>query len=170
MLSVNDFFKYCTEDLASKISFFLTTPQDIEISSQELKHRLEVAKTIPGTRSFHKLIPENETQIRAFHISSDIEDQIKYVTGGKKILDICKYVQEGSYVVCFYEGKKFIGIVESYNSEYDDYIINFMTPNKLSSFYTFPEIKDSFSVLSEHIIGILTDPEVKAGTSGLQYY
>ena len=84
MLSVNDFFKYCTEDLASKISFFLTTPQDIEISSQELKHRLEVAKTIPGTRSFHKFIPENETQIRAFYISSDIEGQIKNVTGCKK--------------------------------------------------------------------------------------
>ena len=35
------------------------------------------------------------------------------MTGGKEILDMCKDVKAGSYVVCLYNGQKFIGIVES---------------------------------------------------------
>ena len=35
------------------------------------------------------------------------------MTGGKEILDMCKDVNAGSYVVCLYNGQKFIGIVES---------------------------------------------------------
>ena len=35
------------------------------------------------------------------------------MTGGKEILDMCKDVNAGSYVVCLYNGRKIIGIIES---------------------------------------------------------
>ena len=72
-------------------------------------------------------------------------------------------------MVCLYDGQKFIGIVESYNSEYEDYLIYFMTPKGLSSYYTFPDIKDSVNVISENIIGMLSCPELKTSSSRLQY-
>ena len=43
------------------------------------------------------------------------------MTGGKEILDMCKDVKAGSFVVCLYDGQKIIKIVESYNSEYEDF-------------------------------------------------
>ena len=169
ILTVNDMFQFCTQNLGSKIKSFLTSAEEIEETEQQLTERFEGAKRIPGTRKYPKFLPVSETQMIAHHISNDNEGDLKYVTGDKENLNAYKDVKVGSYVVCIYNGQKYVGIVESYNSEFEDFLINFMTPKGFSKYYTFPEVKDSCNIISEDIIGTLNCPNLKAGTSRVQY-
>ena len=43
-----------------------------------------------------------------------------------------------------------------------------MTPKGFSMYYTFPEVKDSCNIISKDI-GTLNCPDLKAGTSRVQY-
>ena len=124
---------------------------------------------MPGTRKYHKFVPVNSQQIKAFHISSDNEGEIKYVTSSTNIIINSIDIKVGSYVVCMYNGQKFVGFVESYSNEFDDYFINFLTPKGLSTYYAFPNAKDCCNIITEQIIGVLSCPELKAGTSRVQY-
>ena len=124
---------------------------------------------MPGTHKFHKFVPINIKQIKEFHMSSDCEGEVKYVTGNTNILSNPIDIKIGCYVVCLYNGQKYIGLVESYNAEFDDFLINFLTPKGLSSYYAFPNKKDCCNIIPEQIIGMLTCPELKAGTSRVQY-
>ena len=58
-------------------------------------------------------------------MSSDNEGEIKYVTSSTNIIINSIDIKVGSYVVCMYNGQKFVGFVESYSNEFDDYFINF---------------------------------------------
>ena len=162
-------FNFCIQNLGSKIKFFVTSAEETEETEQQLKERFEGAKRIPGTRKYHKFLPVSQTQIIAHHISNDNKGDLKYVTGDKENLNAYKDVTVGSYVVCIYNGQKYVGIVESYNSEFEDFLINFMTPKGFSKYYTFPEVKDSCNMISEVIVGILTCLGLKAGTFMMQH-
>ena len=50
--------------------------------------------------------------------------------------------------------KKYVGFVESYNEEFDDFLIIFLTL-KGPSFYAFPDKKDNCNIIKEDIIGML---------------
>lgn len=112
---------------------------------------------------------EDSNHIMAFHMSSDSTGELKSVTGNTNMTNDDIDIKVGSYIVCFYNKQKYLGFIESYNEEFDDFLINFLTPKGLSSFYTFPDKKDSCNIIKEDIIGVLSCPELKAGTSRIQY-
>ena len=118
-------FKFCTEDLGTKIKFFLTSKEEIAKTEEELKDIFESVITVPGTQKFHKFVPVTPQQIKAFYTSSDRQGEIKCVTGNTDIVNNCVNIKVGSYVVCLYNGQKFVGFVESYNNEFDDFFLCF---------------------------------------------
>lgn len=150
-------------------SSFLTFPDEIDQTKVKFKEIFESAIPVQGTRKFHKFVPKDSNHIKAFHISSDSTGELKCVTGTSNILNDIIEIKVGSYVVCMYNGQKYIGFVESYNEEFDDFLINFLTPKGPSSFYAFPDKEDSCNIIKEDIIGMLACPELKAGTSRVQY-
>ena len=137
--------------------FFLTSPDEIDQTKVKFKEIFESAITVQGTRKFHKFVPIDSNHIKAFHKSSDSTGELKCVTGTSNILNDNIEIKVGSYVVCIYNGQKYVGFVESYNEEFDDFLINFLTP-KGPSFYAFPDKKDSWNILKEDMIGMLACP------------
>ena len=75
----------------------------------------------------------------------------------------------GTHIVCLYMGSKWIGMINSYSDEFDDYIVNFMQPPGYSKYYVFPSIEDSCPVPKANIISILSNPNLNCGTTRIQY-
>ena len=71
ILTSEDMFIYCKENLSNKIKFFHTINEEIEASARKLIQRLSKSLQIPGTRKYHKFVPINEMKINAFEISLD---------------------------------------------------------------------------------------------------
>ena len=75
----------------------------------------------------------------------------------------------GDFVVCTYNQLNWVGLVESYDEEFDDFGVSFLYPSGFNKFYYFPEKKDFCHVIAENILGILPTSNLKAGTTRIQY-
>ena len=104
---------------------FLTSPDEIDQTKVKFKEIFESAITVQGTRKFHKFVPIDSNHIKAFHKSIDSTGELKCVTGTSNILNDNIEIKDGSYVACMYNGKRYVGFVEPYNEEFDDFLINF---------------------------------------------
>ena len=65
--------------------------------------------------------------------------------------------------------RKWIGLVCSHDTDFEDYNVNFVHPSGLSNFYHYPEVKDCCNIEKKDIIKILSPPSLKAGTTRIQY-
>ena len=59
--------------------------------------------------------------------------------------------------------------MDSYDEEFGDFGISFLYPSGFCKYYYFPETKDFCHVIIEHILEILPTPNLKAGTTRIQY-
>jgi hypothetical protein len=77
-------------------------------------------------------------------------------------------IKIGDYVVASYDNILWIGKVEDYDENYDDYLLNFLYPSGINIIYKYPERSDKCRILKEHIVKILTPPRLISG-SRLKY-
>ena len=120
---------------------------------------------IPGTLKYHKFIPTNEFKIKVFEISSDengVEKYIQKKDNEKSVLNSTFHPNNGDFIICNYN-------VDSYDDEFSDFGISFLYPSGYRKYYHFPEKKDFCHIIKEDILGILCSPNIKAGTTRIQY-
>ena len=85
-----------------------------------------------GTQRFHKFVPQNQSQLKVFETSSDITGYIKCITKESSSTRNIE-VNIGNYVVCVYDDKIWIGLVNEYEEEFDDFLISFLYPQGFQS-------------------------------------
>ena len=72
ILTPEDMFEYCNENLNKKIKFFYTRYDEIQAVSNTLQERFSKSIQIPGTRKSHDFVPLDENKIKAFTLSIDV--------------------------------------------------------------------------------------------------
>ena len=171
ILTPEDMFDYCIENL-SNIKFFYTTHEDIDAEAKILNERYTKSIMIPGTRKYHKFVPTSENKIKVFEISSDEIGEEKFIEkqDSKSFFQNSTFIpKNGDFVVSKYNQLKWIGLVESYDDEFDDFGISYLYPPGFCKYYYFPESKDFCHVIPDNILGVLTSPNLKTGTTRIQY-
>ena len=165
-------FDYCVENLSNKIKFFYTANEDIEAEVNVLNERFMKCILIPGTLKYHKFIPMNEFKIKVFEISSDgngVEKYIQKKDNENIVLNSTFHPNNGDFIICNYNQVKWVGFVDSYDDEFGDFGISFLYPSGYKKYYYFPEKEDFCHIIKENILGILCSPNIKAGTTRIQY-
>ena len=74
--------------------------------------------------------------------------------------------KSGDYVICKYDDKVWMAIINSYNEEFDNFKVKFLYPSGYNkySYYYYPEIEDSCHTNKKYIFKILATPSLKSGT------
>ena len=116
-----------------------------------------------GTRRFHKFVLQNQSQLKVFETSSDITGYIKCITKESSSTRNIE-VNIGNYVVCVYDDEIWIGLVNEYEEEFDDFLISFLYPQGFSKQYKFPAFPDRCYVPKEKILGVLKTPNLIGGS------
>ena len=170
ILTSEDMFNYCTEHLSNKIKFFYTTNEEIEASTRKLNERFSESLQIPGTRKFHKFVPVNEIKIKALEISFDENGIERSTQKTNDCIPLNPIVEphNGDYIVCKYNETNWVGFVELCD-EFNDFGVSFLYPSGSWRYYYFPEKKYFCYVDMAYILGILSIPTLKAGTTRIQY-
>ena len=130
-----DLYKFAIEKFKESIQFFYVNKAEVEGVTLDLKPRFEATKTVKGTQTFHKICPVAINVIRAFK-TSDSEDYIEFRLAHDDIETDDVTISVGDYVACRYQGEFFVGIVDSYVEDFDDYCISFLTYEKSDIFFS----------------------------------
>ena len=131
------FTKFCLENF-NKIKFFVLTSEHIESERPKMEDRYKFGDTVPGTRSFHQIVPVDVNCISCKRLSSD---EFFICTHNFGELPTRKEYQVGKYVAVVYDKDWFIGLIEEKDG--DEYIINFMHPKNPIGSIHWPARKDS---------------------------
>jgi hypothetical protein len=73
ILTPEDLHKWAKEYIRG-ITFFYITQKEIKAHVLRPTDRLQYAKTVPSTRSHHKFVPINTSELKMYFLSSDKED------------------------------------------------------------------------------------------------
>ena len=69
-----------------------------------------------------------------------------------------------SFANLLYDKKVWIGLVNDYEEEFNDFLINFLHPQGFSNQYKFPMFPDRCYVPKENIINVLKTPSLIGGS------
>ena len=148
ILTPEDMFKFCEENLSKTMKFFFVTASEFKEVEQQIEHRFKDRRAIPGTQKFHRFVPINKEELMVHPISSGIgsRKRIRKVHSKpeRAMVDNMKSVKPGEYVSCISDKQVWFGIVEEYCEEFDDYKLNVLHPSGSSGAgsYHYPSIKD----------------------------
>lgn len=163
-------FEFCEQNF-HEVKFFYTGKNEIQNSETFLASRFQNALPIVGTQKIHKILPLHKGKVKVFETSNTEEGEEKKILKSyeNESIKISEKPICGQYVICQYDNKKWIGIVESYDIEFDDFKINFLHPSGISKFYSYPLSLDTCNVEAKDIIKILDTPTLNTGTNRIQY-
>lgn len=172
ILSSEDLYLYCTQNLSKTMEFIYVSSETIkEMEENLLKERFRLAVTVAGTQKFHRFVPVNKTEIEVFELSDDaigekrniIKKDIKSKDEGHV------YPKIGDYVICSYTHSKWMGMILSYDEQFEDYEVDFLHPSGINDYYYFPKPVDRCHITIDNIHAIMDNPLLKPGTSRFQY-
>ncbi|CAH0556044.1 unnamed protein product [Brassicogethes aeneus] len=154
------------------IKFFFVSHADVQQHAKSLEARFQSAKTVPGTRSYHRFVPINNSELILYRLSSDDENsgfKVSLTVRKKheKNIDIDE-LQPGVYVAAVYDDNWFIGCIKERHFDETDLLINFMQRHKDTNVLSWPSREDSCFVPFEHVLCVIPAPSVK-GSTGRQY-
>lgn len=172
ILNASDFY-YHVKEKCKSVNCIYVESKDINKTEVSIKHRFDVACTIVGTKSYHRYIPINETQLKSFHTSIDENFIVHNIKFDK--VKIHNEIQSkdlalGCYVSCFYKKRCCFGIIEDRSEEFGDYYINFLTliPNSNNKF-KFPSNEEKGWLEPFNILKLLSLPKLIKDNSLIVY-
>ena len=122
------------------------------------------AKTIPGTGSFHQFIPLSRGEITTKCVSEDIDYSLKFefeqIQQGLSL----SMVSIGQFVLCTYDGHKWLGVASEVDTTHKDIEIKFMHPPCPSRSYTWLRRDDICWVPIANILCLLKTPSLTTVT------
>lgn len=149
--------------MSNNIIFFHVSETDIRNHREQLTDRFDLARTVAGTRQFHKFVPENQNQLKVFETSTDESFVIREITNKHTLVKEVE-VSVGKNVACIYNKQLWIGLVDSYEEEFNDYLINFLYPQGIAMQYRFQNVPDKCYVSQENILGVLKTAKLTGGS------
>jgi hypothetical protein len=171
ILSVEQMFDFCKDSILG-INFVYIPSAEIDKTRSELESRFSIAKTIPGTRSYHQYVPKSASTIKMKRVSDDDEFESEFdFLGNKACLNIIKVenVRVSQYFVCKYDEEYWIGIVTEIDQEANDVFIQFMHPHYPSNSFSWPPHDDVCWVPQTHLIARIETP-LLSSVSARQYH
>ena len=102
-ISSNEMFNWCKENI-SGISFIFVSAEDVKKHSEliNLEKRYESASTVPGTRSYHCIIPTSTKELQLKRISADPYHS-NFQFGKTKTRISLNDIIPGQYYACMYD-------------------------------------------------------------------
>ena len=168
ILTADDMFAFCQQEIKG-IDFKLIRKDDVDETRKKLKSRLELAKTIPGTRSYHQFIPITNHKIGAKRISEDKEFVLEYHFIDEDEPNVpCLEICPNNVVVCKYDGFEWLGIALELDKENGDIHIKFMHPHFPTASFSWPVKDDVCWVPNQNVLAIVEAPAPTTVT-GRQY-
>ena len=158
-------FHYCKESVQG-INVFLITTEEMEVARKQLKERFSSVTTLPGTRSFHHFVPLSESVMAAKWVSEDQVYAIEFdlIRGMKsKPGNSSADPKLSDFVVCAYDEKHWIGIVDAIDEEHDDIKVKFMHPCYPARSYNWPGRDDICFVPNVNVLCIIGAPVTVTG-------
>lgn len=161
ILTAKDLYEFASQNL-SGIRFLFIQSSSIQETTKILLQRFEQTHTVKGTQSFHKIIPTNQFELKAFKTSQSSE----FISCKLSIIEPCPVdeFQKGTYAACCYENSLWLGFITDWSSENNDYQISFLHEcSRNSNRYYFPEKIDSCWVREENMLKMLSSPNIVPG-------
>ena len=158
ILNVAAMYQFCRSKMLS-IHFVLIEKSVMENVRQKKidEGRYKLARTIPGTRSFHCFIPRRDLKIDCKRTST-VDAVFSFDFGkGKRAITVNEAdIKPNRYVLCKYDSNYYIGIVRAYFKDNYECEVKFMTPKvSKSSSYSWPTCDDICDVPTEHIVSFV---------------
>ena len=153
-------FHYCKESVQG-INVLLITTEEMEVAREQLKERFSSVTTLPGTRSFHHFVPLSESVMAAKRVSEDQVYAIEFdlIRGMKsKPGNSSADPKLSDFVVCAYDEKHWIGIVDAIDEEHDNIKVKFMYPCYPARSYNWPGRDDICFVPNVNVLCIIGAP------------
>jgi hypothetical protein len=165
--------EFCQEKIVGITTIFIPTLV-VQQRRETMKERYKIAKTIPGTRSFHFFIPTDEYTISTKRVSEDEsfslvfkfkkESKTPSIQRNSETLN----VNISSYVACTYDDSVCIGVVLDKCDDNKDIQVKFLHPKFPSPSYHWPEREDLCWITEHDIVTVIESPTV-SGRTGRQY-
>ena len=70
VLSAEAMFKFCEQPIIA-IKFIYVTEEEMEQTRKKLADRFSISITVPGTRSFHQIVPLSKSIVSMKRVSDD---------------------------------------------------------------------------------------------------
>ena len=124
----------------SDITFFYMSKSDVDTERKFLQARFASAKTIPGTRSFHRFRPlKSALDIMRTSDQENLSLRFDYEKEAQEF----PLVSIGNYVACVYDNNWWIGIIEQVFDEEGDTEIRLMHFNPRTTTFKWPSREDA---------------------------
>ncbi len=126
ILSAQDLFKFAKENILG-IHYMFVSKEEVEDCRVQQEERMKNAKTIPGTRSTHAFVPDQDGKLLLGRISTDIQEELyTKVAVGADVPVSRPNIVPGKYIAAVYQRKWYIGNVIEISEDNEDARIDFM--------------------------------------------
>ena len=140
-------FSYVSDEEMSKVRIFLD-------------ERFKLAKSIPGTRSFHQYIPLNKSTISCKRVSNSLPGDHDLVFEFFQTVNQLADVKMSSYILCIYDSFRWVGFVIDTDDENKDAQVKFMHPHYPSPSYHWPQREDICWIPYLKIVTVIDPPSL----------
>ena len=171
ILTAEEMFTFCESSIPG-VKFIYIPAVEINTTRNSLQDRFSIARTIPGTRTYHQFIPTSTSTIKMRCLSNDDGFELEFDFLRDKVSMSCmkvKDVRVAQFILCKYDDHHWVGMVSEVNEEEHDVKIKFMHPNYPSVSYKWPISDDVCWVPETHLITRLETP-LTSSVSARQYY
>ena len=170
ILTAKEVLDYCLEEI-KHIHVSFISKEETDLTRKKLEERFSNTNTLPGTQSFHHFIPLSSSVIAAKRVAVDDEYAIAFDLILNKSTALVRkqdiQAKAADFVVCSYDDKMWIGLVDIIEKEHQDGRIKFMHPHYPANSYYWPKKEDTCFVPLTNILCIIEAP---CTVTGRQYY
>lgn len=122
ILNAQDMYTFCSENLKG-IKYLYVDTDEITKNEMELQVRFKECLKIPGTRSFHRIVPVADNRVKCYKTSKS-STFTEMVTTKKVSLSL----DEDDIIACTYDKQWWLGKIKSVNLEHNDCFVHFYEP------------------------------------------
>jgi hypothetical protein len=123
ILTAKDMFEFCSQNLKG-IQYYYVDSEEILQHESQLEVRFKTCLKIPGTRSFHRIVPISENKVKCFKTSQATEHLEFFTTSA-----ISLSLSENDVIACVYDGKWWLGVIQTVSIEHNDFYVHFFEPS-----------------------------------------
>ena len=161
ILTAMDFFNFCDQEITAVTSLFISR-DEINKSRSLMEERYKMAKTVPGTRSFHHFVPLSASKVATKRLSEDDKYDLEYEFSNTMNVTVTE-LEVNQYIGCVYDHAVWIGVVVEINIENQDILVKFLHPKLPSQSFHWPAKDDTCWVPNIHLLCKIAAPLTATG-------
>ena len=166
IINAEEMYNFCNLHF-KEITFFYISKSIIDKERENLQPRFMRAKTIPGTRSFHRFRPINNSGLEIMRTSDQETHSIRFDFENFNEKELPS-VSIGNYIACIYDNNWWAGIIEQVFNEEGDTEVKLMHFNPRTKTFKWPGREDKCLIPFSNILCRINAPTASTA-SGRQY-